>query len=259
MSALRTLAAAMLLSGGVAAAVAAVTVRLAGDEAPRIASVRLAELTAQYAARTARGGASEHEMAEAIRAWARDLEAVLDQAAARHGVVLLPARAVAAGAPDPDPRNRGGAGARRAASHNRTGGQAMNIDPYSKAHDEPLRGQLLRRQPMHGQPQRRRRRVLMWMFGLAVLWLFAVSRVYVNASWSDGAWGYVMLPLAGAPEAGDRVLFDPPRSVEYVDSLSQDGARPAGRPDCGGPRSPGLRQWRGPRSGQDPGARRADT
>ncbi len=46
---------------------------------------------------------------------------------------------------------------------------------------------------------------------LAALWPAAVSRVHVNASWSDEAWGYLLLPLLGAaPEVGDRVLFEPP-------------------------------------------------
>ena len=48
------------------------------------------------------------------------------------------------------------------------------------------------------------------MVALAALWLLAASRVHVNASWSDGAWGYLALPLIGAPEIGDAVLFDPP-------------------------------------------------
>ena len=45
---------------------------------------------------------------------------------------------------------------------------------------------------------------------LAALWLFACSRVYVNASWSDPAWGYFLLPLFRDPVPGDRVLFEPP-------------------------------------------------
>ena len=53
-------------------------------------------------------------------------------------------------------------------------------------------------------------RVVLMMAALAALWLFAVSRVHVNASWSDGAWGYLALPLLGDPEVGDVVLFDPP-------------------------------------------------
>ena len=49
---------------------------------------------------------------------------------------------------------------------------------------------------------------------LAAVWLGAVSRVHVNASWSDGAWGYATFPLFGeAPAIGDRVLFEPPEAV----------------------------------------------
>ena len=52
------------------------------------------------------------------------------------------------------------------------------------------------------------------MMALAVLWLGLASRVHVNASWSDGAWGYVAFPLFGAdPAIGDRVVFDPPDAV----------------------------------------------
>ena len=47
------------------------------------------------------------------------------------------------------------------------------------------------------------------MAALALLWLAAVSRVHVNASWSDDAWGYFAWPLIGAPAKGDLVLFEP--------------------------------------------------
>lgn len=47
------------------------------------------------------------------------------------------------------------------------------------------------------------------MGALAALWLAAASRVHVNASWSDDAWGYLVLPL-GEPALGDTVLFEPP-------------------------------------------------
>ena len=83
-----------------AAAVAAGVARIAGDGAPRIASVRLAELVAGHAAGAARKNASAEETATAARAWALALEDALARVAARHGAVLLPARAVAAGAPD---------------------------------------------------------------------------------------------------------------------------------------------------------------
>ncbi len=49
---------------------------------------------------------------------------------------------------------------------------------------------------------------------VAAVWLAAVSHVHVNASWSDGAWGYAAFPLFGEdPEVGDRVLFEPPEAV----------------------------------------------
>ena len=52
------------------------------------------------------------------------------------------------------------------------------------------------------------------MVALAALWLAAASRVHVNASWSDQAWGYAAFPLFGqGPEIGDRVLLEPPDSV----------------------------------------------
>ena len=52
------------------------------------------------------------------------------------------------------------------------------------------------------------------MAGLAALWLAAASRVHVNASWSDGGWGYAVFPLFGEdPDIGDRVLFEPPAAI----------------------------------------------
>ena len=87
---------AVLLSGAVAAAVAAAMLRYGVEPAPGIASARLGEMTAAYTTRAA----SEGESAEDVRAWGEALEAALDRVAHRHGVVLLPARAVAAGAPD---------------------------------------------------------------------------------------------------------------------------------------------------------------
>ena len=56
-------------------------------------------------------------------------------------------------------------------------------------------------------------RLLVLMAVLSGLWLAAASRVQVNASWSDGAWGYFALPMMGAPERGDLVLFDPPEAA----------------------------------------------
>ena len=61
---------------------------------------------------------------------------------------------------------------------------------------------------------RRRNAGLAVMIALAALWLAAASRVHVNASWSDGAWGYAAFPLFGEdPAVGDRVLFEPPEAV----------------------------------------------
>ena len=48
---------------------------------------------------------------------------------------------------------------------------------------------------------------------LAVLWLLVASRVHVNASWSDPAWGYLALPLIGGPGLGEKVLFEPPDAL----------------------------------------------
>ncbi len=55
--------------------------------------------------------------------------------------------------------------------------------------------------------------IVLFMAAFAALWLLAASRVHVNASWSDGAWGYLALPILGEPELGDVVLFDPPEGV----------------------------------------------
>ena len=93
------LVSAVLLSGAVAAAVAAATLRYGVEAAPGIAGVRLGELTAAYTTRAA----SEGRTGEDVRAWGVALETALVRVAAHHGVVLLPARAVAAGAPDLTP------------------------------------------------------------------------------------------------------------------------------------------------------------
>ena len=86
---------AVLLSGAVAAVVSVGMPRLASP-APRIAGVRLAEIAADYTTRAA----SEGMAAEDVRAWGEALEAALYLVAESDGLVLLPARAVAAGAPD---------------------------------------------------------------------------------------------------------------------------------------------------------------
>ena len=54
---------------------------------------------------------------------------------------------------------------------------------------------------------------LVCMAALALLWLGLASRVHVNTSWSDDAWGYLVLP-AGDPALGDAVLFEPPPCLD---------------------------------------------
>ena len=108
---IRVLLSAVLLAMGVSAAVSAGFVRYAGETGPRIVTVRLAELTAEHALQAA--GVAGHALvpdttlesgaaydAQKTRAWAASLEKAFNVVAARHGAVLLPARAVAAGAVD---------------------------------------------------------------------------------------------------------------------------------------------------------------
>ena len=90
-------ASAVLVSCAVTAVVSVAMLRLAAPEQPpRLAVVRLAEITAAWTTRAAEDGAS----VEDARAWGAALEAALDRVAERHRLVLLPVRAVAAGAPD---------------------------------------------------------------------------------------------------------------------------------------------------------------
>ena len=61
----------------------------------------------------------------------------------------------------------------------------------------------------------RRGWVLLGLFAAATaFWLLALSRLYVNASWSDAAWGYFLLPLFGGPQPGEAVLFMPPETLD---------------------------------------------
>ena len=91
---------AVLLSGAVAAAVAAATVRFSAPRTPAIASVRLGEIAAAWAVEAAGTESRAEDTAADARAWAAALETALGMVAERERVVLLPARAVAAGAPD---------------------------------------------------------------------------------------------------------------------------------------------------------------
>ena len=61
-------------------------------------------------------------------------------------------------------------------------------------------------------PVRNANRILAAFAALAGLFVLAASRVHVNASWSDDAWGYLLLPM-GEPRTGDVVIFDPPGAL----------------------------------------------
>ena len=93
----------LVLAAAVAAAVAVAMVRLTQPDPPRIASVRLGELTARFALDVAGDGGSGEAVAADARRWAAALERALRTVAERHDAVLLPARAVAAGAMDVTP------------------------------------------------------------------------------------------------------------------------------------------------------------
>ena len=101
---------AVLLSGAVAAAVSAATVRLAVPEAPAIASVRLGEIAAAYAVEAAGTESRAEDAAAEARRWAAALETALARVAEREGVVLLPARAGRRRGARHDRPGRGGAG-----------------------------------------------------------------------------------------------------------------------------------------------------
>ena len=67
---------------------------------PRIGTVRLGDLTAEFYAGAVRNADSPEATAQAARDWGMQLETALDEVAERHGIVLLPVEAVAAGAGD---------------------------------------------------------------------------------------------------------------------------------------------------------------
>ena len=72
-------------------------------------------------------------------------------------------------------------------------------------------------------------RLLVCMAILSGLWLAAASRVHVNASTSDGAWGYFALPLIGAPRARRPRPLRPARRLGLAYTLHETRHRPAGR------------------------------
>ena len=100
MNGLSGFAAALLLAAGVAAAVSAGTIRFSSGKPPGIASVRLSTLTTEYVTRSLRAGGGSEKALAAAREWGARLERALASVAARRGVVLLSAGAVAAGAED---------------------------------------------------------------------------------------------------------------------------------------------------------------
>ena len=67
---------------------------------PRVGTVRLNDLTAEFYAGAVRNADSPEAAAQAARDWGMRLERALDAVARGHGVVLLPVEAVAAGAVD---------------------------------------------------------------------------------------------------------------------------------------------------------------
>ncbi len=112
----------LVLAAAVAAAVAVAMVRLTLPDPPRIASVRLGELTTRFALDVAGDGSSEEAATAEARRWASALEHALRAVAERHDAVLLPARAVAAGAFDLTPEVE--AALARALEHPEVGGPA---------------------------------------------------------------------------------------------------------------------------------------
>ncbi len=100
MSGFSAFAAVLLLAAGIAAAVSAVTTRIVLERVPRVASVRLSGLTADYVTKSLRDGGDSKKALDEAREWAKRLEEALTRVAARRDVVLLTAGAVAAGAED---------------------------------------------------------------------------------------------------------------------------------------------------------------
>ena len=97
------LLATLVLAAAVASAASVAMVRLTQPDPPRIASVRLAELTAGFALDVAGSDGSGEAAAAEARRWASALQRALRTVAERHRAVLLPARAVAEGALDLTP------------------------------------------------------------------------------------------------------------------------------------------------------------
>ena len=65
---------------------------------------------------------------------------------------------------------------------------------------------------MNAARRARNSRLLAAFAALGALALLAASRIHVNGSWSDDAWGYLLVPL-GTPARGDLVIFQPPETL----------------------------------------------
>ena len=96
---------------------------------PRIGTVRLNDLTAEFYAGAVRNADSPDATAQAARDWGMRLEAALDDVAGRHGVVLLPVEAVAAGAGDYTVEVRAAMRRGRAADPDASGDGSMETGP----------------------------------------------------------------------------------------------------------------------------------
>ena len=64
------------------------------------------------------------------------------------------------------------------------------------------------------KPQRsaRNNRLVAAFAASGAVGLLAASRIHVNESWSDGAWGYLVVPV-GTPDRGEQVVFEPPEAL----------------------------------------------
>ena len=96
---------------------------------PRIGTVRLGDLTAEFYAGAVRDAASSEAAALAARDWGMRLESALDEVAGRHGVVLLPVEAVAAGAGDYTVEVRAAMRRRSASDADGSGDGSMETGP----------------------------------------------------------------------------------------------------------------------------------
>ena len=239
-SEVRVVLSTMVLAAGVAAAVAAGAVRLSVDEGPRIASVRLAELAAEHAERAAHGGRFSRRDS--------DLDPALGGGAGaearRHR--RAPGRGAAAFARG---RCRRAGRDRCRALHDRGQDETGHVRPGGPA----VTGRAIL--AARGRGGKRAWIGLALMTVLAALWLATASRVHVNASWSDDAWG---LPRAAHRRARRRRrgAVRAAAGARRAASVAQDRARPAGRGRDRGRRPDGAPRRCACRAREEPRPRR---